>query len=398
MQVKKCMALFASAAFAMLTLAGCGGLDHSELAARTVNEAQKEPISVEFTTDRDLTQSLKDALKDTTDPGELINAIQADENLADLLTGAQIDVYTAGSQQSPEEAAQHIANQVVNTLSGKQDTGYITMVEAEDGTYYAITLVYGSGSGSGGGSGGSSQTDTYKVTVTAGSNGSASPSSATVKAGGNVTVTVNPNATYQVDQVTATNGVVSGTGNTYTVSNINSDTTIHVTFKKCDIKEIAVTRNPDKMDYWTKESFDPEGMVVSAVYKDGNSEPITDYTWTPEVFNDASSVVTISYEGHKCELKVNVTNVKQIAFMTSDTNNYKVGEQFSPVGMQICVFIGDDWNQFIPITQEMVDSREVTFAPKILEANREGWDYFDTIDWISYREWTVPNVKVEVSK
>ena len=161
MQVKKCIALFASAAFAMLTLAGCGGSDHSELAARTVNEAQKEPISVEFTTDKDLTQSLKDALKDTTDPSKLVSAIQADEDLADLLTGAQIDVYTAGSQLSPEEAAQQIANQVVNTLSGKQDTGYITMVETEDGTYYAITLVYrtgsGSGSGSDNGSGGSSR-------------------------------------------------------------------------------------------------------------------------------------------------------------------------------------------------------------------------------------------------
>lgn len=156
MQVKKCIALFASAAFAMLTLAGCGGSDHSELAARTVNEAQKEPISVEFTTDKDLTQSLKDTLKDTTDPSKLVSAIQADEDLADLLTGAQIDVYTAGSQLSPEDAAQQIANQVVKILSGKQDKGYITMVEAEDGTYYAIALFYRTGSGSGNGSGGSS--------------------------------------------------------------------------------------------------------------------------------------------------------------------------------------------------------------------------------------------------
>ena len=153
MQVKKCIALFASAAFAMLTLAGCGGSDHSELAARTVNEAQKEPISVEFTTDKDLTQSLKDALKDTTDPSKLVSSIQADEDLADLLTGVQVGAYTADSQLSPEEAAQQIAERILTNLSGKQDKGYITMVEAEDGTYYAIILVYGSGSGSGSGSG-----------------------------------------------------------------------------------------------------------------------------------------------------------------------------------------------------------------------------------------------------
>ena len=388
MQVKKCIALFASAAFAMLTLAGCGGSDHSELAARTVNEAQKEPISVEFTTDKDLTQSLKDALKDTTDPSKLVSAIQADEDLTDLLTGAQIGVYTAGSQQSPEEAAQHIANQVVNTLSGKQDTGYITMVETEDGTYYAITLVYGSGSGNG--SGGSSQTATYEVTVTAGSNGSASPSSATVKAGGSVTVTVTPDPTYEVNQVTATNGTVSGTDNTYTVSNINSDTTIHVTFKKCDIAEIKVTKQPDKMDYWTNESFDPEGMVVSAVYKDGNYEPITGYTWD---FNDATGVVTISYGEHKCELKVNMTNIGYITMwrIDSDDKPFKAGDTFDPVGLNILAWNISKWDwDIIPITREMVDNGEVTFDKPVLHEGE------NTIAWLSYRGHTATNITVAV--
>ncbi|HIV43893.1 MAG TPA: hypothetical protein H9996_06800 [Candidatus Faecalibacterium avium] len=220
MQVKKCMALFVSAAFAMLTLAGCGGSDHSELAARTVNEAQKEPISVEFITDRDLTQSLKDALKDTTDPSELINAIQADADLTDLLTGAQIDVYTAGSQLSPEEAAQQIAERILTNLSGKQDKGYITMVETEDGTYYAIALFYRTGSGSGNGSGGSSDDDNtggstdpenpgggeavivYNYTINSNSDVKIEPSVGTIGDGSDLSFTVTPDTTEKVVRVT----------------------------------------------------------------------------------------------------------------------------------------------------------------------------------------------------
>lgn len=256
MQVKKCMALFASAAFAMLTLAGCGGSDHSELAARTVNEAQKEPISVEFITDRDLTQSLKDALKDTTDPGELRNTIQADDDLADLLTGAQIGVYTAGSQQSPEEAAQQIANLVVNTLSGKQDKGYITMVEAEDGTYYAITLVYGSGSGSDNGSGGNTNPD--------------------------------PTPEPTPDPEPKLEGI-----------SVNP-------------KEITLYIDPSEYleDVGTTATLNADILTVMASYTEGEPEKVSDFTLSKTMFDSAGTyTVTVSYSegGIKKEDTVEVT-------------------------------------------------------------------------------------------
>lgn len=225
MQVKKCIALFASAAFAMLTLAGCGGADHSELAARTVNAAQGETISVEFTTDRDLTQSLKDALKDTTSAGELIDAIYNDEDLTDLLTnGVQVGAYTADSQQSPEEAAQQIAERILTNLSGKQDKGYITMVETENGSYYAIALFYRTGSGSGNGSGGSSDSGSdddntggntdpenpgggeavivYNYTINSNSDVEIEPRVGTIGDGSDLSFTVTPDSNERVVRVT----------------------------------------------------------------------------------------------------------------------------------------------------------------------------------------------------
>ena len=43
------------------------------------------------------------------------------------------------------------------------------------------------------------------------------------------------------------------------------------------VKSIEITTPPDKTEYMAGEDFDPTGMVVTAVYEDGTSEPITNY-------------------------------------------------------------------------------------------------------------------------
>ena len=118
------------------------GVDHSELAAKAVNEAQGNTVSVEFSVDQDLARSLKDALNVTTSPGKLMNAIYDDERLADRLEGGQLGIYTADSHLSPEEAARQMAQRVLVSLPGKQDEGCIAMVETFDGSYYAVALTW----------------------------------------------------------------------------------------------------------------------------------------------------------------------------------------------------------------------------------------------------------------
>lgn len=43
------------------------------------------------------------------------------------------------------------------------------------------------------------------------------------------------------------------------------------------VESIEITTPPDKTEYMAGEDFDPTGMVVTAVYEDGTSEPITNY-------------------------------------------------------------------------------------------------------------------------
>ena len=43
------------------------------------------------------------------------------------------------------------------------------------------------------------------------------------------------------------------------------------------VERIEITKQPTKTEYMAGDKFDPTGMVVTAVYEDGTSEPITNY-------------------------------------------------------------------------------------------------------------------------
>ena len=46
------------------------------------------------------------------------------------------------------------------------------------------------------------------------------------------------------------------------------------------LKSIAITTQPNKIDYEVGDIFDPTGMVVTANYSDGSSEVVTDYSYS----------------------------------------------------------------------------------------------------------------------
>ena len=46
--------------------------------------------------------------------------------------------------------------------------------------------------------------------------------------------------------------------------------------------EIKIAKAPDKTKYKVGENFDKTGMVVKAIYSDGNSKEVTDYICMPE--------------------------------------------------------------------------------------------------------------------
>lgn len=64
------------------------------------------------------------------------------------------------------------------------------------------------------------------------------------------------------------------------------------------LESIAVTRKPDKMEYYSGETFDPAGMEVTAYYSDSSEAAVTDYEYEPNgpLERGSNQEITVIYE------------------------------------------------------------------------------------------------------
>lgn len=75
--------------------------------------------------------------------------------------------------------------------------------------------------------------------------------------------------------------------------------------KKVD--HIEITTPPAKTEYMAGDKFDPKGMVVTAVYEDGTSEPITNYIiFRGDKLVQGQADVTIQYDDGSANSGINV--------------------------------------------------------------------------------------------
>ena len=80
---------------------------------------------------------------------------------------------------------------------------------------------------------------------------------------------------------------------------------------------IEITAMPTKTEYIEGESFDPEGMEVTAVYDNGDRIVVEDYTYEPtRALTLEDTVITVRYEGKTATLEIGeneiVVNQKQL--------------------------------------------------------------------------------------
>lgn len=74
------------------------------------------------------------------------------------------------------------------------------------------------------------------------------------------------------------------------------------------ITGIEVTKAPKRTEYKNGEVFDPEGMVVSAVYSDGRRQVITDYTYSPDgKLTVEDTEIVISWDGMQTKQLITVS-------------------------------------------------------------------------------------------
>ena len=73
------------------------------------------------------------------------------------------------------------------------------------------------------------------------------------------------------------------------------------------VERIEITTQPAKTEYMAGDKFDPTGMVVTAVYEDGTSEPITNYIiFRGDKLVQGQADVTIQYDDGSANSGINV--------------------------------------------------------------------------------------------
>lgn len=312
MYARKLLSLVSTAVFAVVMLAGCGGSNFSSAAAKAANKAQS---TVVFETDARLTNSLQDALEASADPTAIRQAMVEDDNMDELLkSGYRLDVLTVGGSDG-DAAADALAEYIKTIVSGREKEGYISLVKADNGSFYAAILTYrngGSGGGSGSGEGGDptdpdidDENTQHAVTVTWTGNGSVTSDSGSITSGtpiqvnegDDITFTFTPDNGWYVSEVKV-GGASQENKENYTIADVDDDVTIEVTFSEITVTGIDITKNPDRLVYQEGDEFDPTGMEVTISYSDGSSKVVTveEFKENNIFYSENDGTVTVSCE------------------------------------------------------------------------------------------------------
>lgn len=87
------------------------------------------------------------------------------------------------------------------------------------------------------------------------------------------------------------------------------------------LSKIEISKKPNKIEYNVGDKFDKNGMKIIAIYTDGSSKEVTNYTYNPSGNLKATDKrITISYtEG-------NITKTKTIEIKVNEIGNGSIGE------------------------------------------------------------------------
>ena len=136
-----------------------------------------------------------------------------------------------------------------------------------------------------------------------------------------------------------------------TVAYQNLTATFTVTITSAIFSSLQIVTPPSKTTYLLGEAFDAIGLKVNAVYSDGQTQEITDYTVTgfdSTVAGEAKTVY-IEYSDKKAEITVKVID-KSVRSLTIDTEPskkiYYEGDSFEPAGLSVRVTYSDGTSEY----------------------------------------------------
>lgn len=140
---------------------------------------------------------------------------------------------------------------------------------------------------------------------------------------------------------------------TVTVRYRGKTTTFTVYIVSSEIRYIDIEHKPSKTIYMLYEEFDPTGMVVSVVYKDGTRIPLDDYTIDLSEFDNThvgETSVYIRALGHFAGFSVRMVDKTPVGIRLvhlPDKLTYHIGEPFSAYGTSVDLVFDDGTTQHI---------------------------------------------------
>ncbi len=133
-----------------------------------------------------------------------------------------------------------------------------------------------------------------------------------------------------------------------------------------NVSSVEITNLPDKMKYTNGDTFDPDGMIVTATFSNGETREITEYTVSPEKFSYPDNVVTVSYGGKTASFEVELSEfVNEVN--VSDIDNYEIGSYFKVKALVVGVaYDGDEGTNELLLkdlaTDDLISLRNIPYG------------------------------------
>jgi hypothetical protein len=152
----------------------------------------------------------------------------------------------------------------------------------------------------------------------------------------------------------AGNYIVISFGNTTSFNGTEESRTYIESFSFIDkeLTAIELTTVPTKSTYVVNQTFDPAGLVISALYSAGNSIPVAyeDLTIDYDFSTTGTKTVTISYGAFHVDIEVTVIERAISTLVVSTMPGkivYTAGDVFDPAGMVVTANYNDGTSEVV---------------------------------------------------
>ena len=101
------------------------------------------------------------------------------------------------------------------------------------------------------------------------------------------------------------------------------------------VTKLDIVQNPNKTLYLEGESFDPAGLIVTATYNDGTTQPVTDYELVGFTPTPGIKSIAVLYGGKTAAFSVTVSakTLDALRITYPDKLSYYIDEPFDPAGL-----------------------------------------------------------------